>query len=134
MTYRYEDLASITVPDLIDMPAALAEDVKYVFSVTYTDPEAICVEDLSKATAKIIQREGIEIATYPPPLGHEGLRAFIASELATNRGADVSPENIFLSSGAGGACQTIADAFIDPGDVVMMDEFCYHGRLNMFLR
>ena len=134
MTYKYEDLASITVPDLIDMPAALAEDVKYVFSVTYTDPEAICVEDFSKATAKIIKREGIEIATYPPPLGHEGLRAFIASELATNRGADVSPENIFLSSGAGGACQTIADAFIDPGDVVMMDEFCYHGSLNMFLR
>ena len=26
------------------------------------------------------------------------------------------------------------DAFIDPGDVVMMDEFCYHGSLNMFLR
>ena len=134
MAYRYDDLASKSVPDLIDMPEALAEDVKYVFSVTYTDPDAICVEDFAKSTANAIKREGLDIATYPPPQGHEYLRCFIAEELSKNRAAEISPANIFLSSGAGGACQTIIDAFIDSGDVVMLDEFCYHGSLNMFLR
>ena len=26
------------------------------------------------------------------------------------------------------------DAFVDPDDVVIMDEFCYHGSLNMFMK
>ena len=78
MAYRYDDLASKSVPDLIDMPEALAEDVKYVFSVTYTDPDAICVEDFAKSTSNVIKREGLYIATYPPPQGHEYLRNFIA--------------------------------------------------------
>ena len=68
------------------------------------------------------------------PQGHIALREFISSELSAKRGSEISPENIFLTSGAGGACQVFVDSFINPGDVVMMDEFCYHGSLNMFLK
>ena len=134
MNIDFSELSAVpTAPDIV-MPEGLAADVDYVFSVTYTDPDAMEVAEFSKAAAAAIEKEGLTLGTYPPPLGHEGLRQFISRELKLNRGLDVSSENIFLSSGAGGACQTIVDAFIDPGDVVMMDEFCYHGSLNMFLR
>ena len=46
---------------------------------------------------------------------------------------DVPIDNIFLSAGAGGAVGTILDAFIDAGDTVLVEEFCYSGTLGMLL-
>ena len=134
MPYNYQELASSTLPIEIAMPPGLKEEADYIFSVTYTDPDAMALEEFADATARAIKRDGKDLGVYPPPQGHLGLREFISSELSANRGAEVSSENIFLTSGAGGACQVYVDAFINPGDVVMMDEFCYHGSLNMFLK
>ena len=134
MSFSFNEIGARSAPKQIEMPTGLSEDVKHVFSVTYTDPDAMSVEELAKAAEEVIRDEGKSLSTYPPQLGHEGLRDFVASDLEINRGIHVEPDNIFLSSGAGGACQTIVDAFIDPDDVVIMDEFCYHGSLNMFMK
>ena len=134
MPYNYQELASSTLPIEIEMPPGLKEEADYIFSVTYTDPDAMALEEFADATARAIKRDGKDLGVYPPPQGHLGLREFISSELSANRGSEVSSENIFLTSGAGGACQVYVDAFINLGDVVMMDEFCYHGSLNMFLK
>ena len=134
MPYNYQDLASTTLPAEIEMPPGLREDADYIFSVTYTDPDAMALKEFAEAAAIAIERDGKDLGTYPPPQGHSGLREFISSELSANRGSEISPENIFLTSGAGGACQVFVDSFINPGDVVMMEEFCYHGSLNMFLK
>ena len=134
MPYNYQDLASTTLPPEIEMPPGLREDANYVFSVTYTDPDAMALKEFAEAAATAIERDGKDLGTYPPPQGHIALREFISSELSAKRGSEISPENIFLTSGAGGACQVFVDSFINPGDVVMMDEFCYHGSLNMFLK
>ena len=134
MPYNYQELASSTLPVEIEMPPGLKEEADYIFSVTYTDPDAMALEEFADATARAIKRDGKDLGVYPPPQGHLVLREFISSELSANRGSEVSSENIFLTSGAGGACQVYVDAFINPGDVVMMDEFCYHGSLNMFLK
>ena len=134
MPYNYQDLASTTLPPEIEMPPGLREDANYVFSVTYTDPDAMALKEFAEAAATAIERDGKDLGTYPPPQGHIALREFISSELSAKRGSEISPENIFLTSGAGGACQVFVDSFINPGDVVMMDEFCYHGSLNMLLK
>ena len=134
MPYNYQDLASTTLPPEIEMPPGLREDANYVFSVTYTDPDAMALKEFAEAAATAIERDGKDLGTYPPPQGHLALREFISSESSAKRGSEISPENIFLTSGAGGACQVFVDSFINPGDVVMMDEFCYHGSLNMFLK
>ena len=132
--FDFTELEAKNIPDVIDMPKGLMEDCDYVFSVTFTDPNAMDIKALAEATSRIISRDGESLATYPPPLGHEGLRKFIAEELFNNRGISAPVDNIFLASGAGGAVQIMIDAFVDPGDVVLMDEYCYHGSLNMFLR
>lgn len=134
MPYNYQELASSALPLEIEMPPGLKEEADYIFSVTYTDPHAMALKEFADATARAIKRDGKDLGVYPPPQGHLGLREFISSELSANRASEISSENIFLTSGAGGACQVYVDAFINPGDVVMMDEFCYHGSLNMFLR
>ncbi|MDA1347724.1 MAG: PLP-dependent aminotransferase family protein [Chloroflexi bacterium] len=116
------------------MPPELEEDAKYLFSTTFTDPQTIPYEGLSEAVSEAMRRQkGADLALYPPPQGHEALRELIAANLSEKRGVDTTPESIFLSSGAGGAVQTILDAFIDPGDVVLAEEFVYMGTLKQLV-
>ena len=82
MPYNYQDLASTTLPPEIEMPPGLREDANYVFSVTYTDPDAMALKEFAEAAATAIEREGKDLGTYPPPQGHLALREFISSELS----------------------------------------------------
>jgi len=40
---------------------------------------------------------------------------------------------VFISDGAGGAISIILDSFINPGDVLLVEEFTYMGSLRMML-
>ncbi len=130
---NYTELLSKRRPAEVDMPAGLQAEAKYIFSVTNTVPEFIDVEKYSSAVGDVMRREGKDLAGYPPPLGHEKLREFIAEDLRINRGIDTDTESIILSDGAGGFIKIFLDAFIDPGDVVLLEEFSYLGTLRMFL-
>lgn len=129
----YSDLFTRNLPAEVESPPGQAEDTKYIFSVTYTDRDTMPVQGFVDALADIMPREGVELAKYPPPQGHVGLREYIAAALRDNRGMDVPVDNIFLSSGAGGAVGVMLDAFIDEGDTVLVEQFCYSGTLGMLL-
>ena len=130
---NYDKLTSTRLPAPLDTPAGLAADTKYVLSVTYADPDSVPLVGLSEAMAAAMLREGRDLAQYPPPQGHVGMRELIAQRLSEGRQLNADVDSIFLSGGAGGAIQTILDALIDPGDVVLVEEFCYLGTLNALL-
>lgn len=130
---EYENLFSKSLPCPVAMPEGLREDTKYIFSVTYTDPDSTDYETLGKRLQVALAHEGRNMAEYPPPQGHLGMRELIADNLRQNRGAEIKIESIFLSSGAGGAIQSILDVFIDPGDIVLVEEYSYLGTMRMLL-
>jgi 2-aminoadipate transaminase len=130
----YTNLFSRNIPAPMDFPAALMKPARYVFSVTYTDPDTLPAEEMWEEMREAMRREGRDLALYPLPQGHAGLRELIAQNLKRKRGAEVDADSIFLSSGAGGAIQCILDAFIEPGDVVLLEEFSYLGTLFMLLQ
>ena len=129
----YANLFSRHLPAEVEGPPGLADDTKFVFSVTYTDRDTMPVQGFVDALADIMPREGLDLAKYPPPQGHVGLREHIADSLKVNRGVEVPVDNIFLTAGAGGAVGTVLDAFVDAGDTVLVEEFCYSGTLGMLL-
>ena len=129
----YANLFSRGLPAEVEGPPGLGDDTKFVFSVTYTDRDIMPVQGFVDALADIMPREGVDLAKYPPPQGHVGLREYIADSLKTNRGVEVPVDNIFLTAGAGGAVGTVLDAFVDAGDTVLVEEFCYSGTLGMLL-
>ena len=129
----YQRLVSNLLPAPVEMPPGLAADTKYVFSVTYADPHTVPYEGLSDALREAMRREGPDLAKYPPSQGHVGMRELIARDLKEKRGLETSLDSIFLSAGAGGAIHSILDAFIEPGDTVLAEEFTYLGTLRMLL-
>ncbi len=130
---NYDRLLSANLPRPVSIPEGLMAPTKYVFSVTYADRDAFPLDGLASAISSAMAREGLDLTPYPPVQGHVAMREYIARNLARKRALDVDVESIFLSSGAGGAITTILDVFIDPGDIVLVEEFSYLGTLGMLL-
>ena len=130
---NYDNLFSKSLPAPVEMHPSSRVDTKYVFSVTYADPDSLPAEGLSDALRIAMRTQSRDLAKYPPPQGHIGMRELIAENLKEKRGLETSIDSIFLSSGAGGAIEVILDAFIDPGDIVLVEEFTYLGTLSMLL-
>ena len=133
MTVDYEKLFSSHVSAQVDMPAGLMVPTKYVFSVTYADPHVLSAQRLSEAAQLAVGKEGLGLASYPPTQGHVGMRELISQHLRTKRGLNTDVDSVFLAGGAAGAVQSILDALVDPGDVVLVEEFCYLGTIKMLL-
>ena len=61
------------------------------------------------------------------------MRELIAQRLASNRGFNASPDDVFIADGAGGSITILLDSFINPGDPVLVEEFTYMGSLRMMM-
>ncbi len=130
----YASLFANNLPRSVSMPEGSNAQVKYVFSITNAVPEVINATSYLDAIRAGLESGGPNsLAAYPPPNGHNGLRELIAERLATNRGFNASPDDVFISDGAGGAISIILDSFINPGDAVLVEEFTYMGSLRMML-
>ena len=108
-------------------------EARYDFGVAYPDPDSLPLAQLVECLADELQREGRSLAHYPHPLGYPPLREWLASRLAATRGFSVDADAIMLGSGSNEPNFLVAQALIDPGDVVLAEEFTYAGTLG-FLR
>ncbi len=133
MAVNYENLFSTRHSTSVKLHPGLQAVTKYEFSVTNADPESLPAGGFTDALRAAMRTQTRDLAKYPPPQGHFGLRELTARNLEENRGLETGIDSIFLSSGAGGAAQIIFDAFIDPGDIVLVEEFTYPGTLAMLL-
>ena len=130
----YARLFSRNLPRAVATPEGASAQVKYIFSITNAVPEVIDASEYLSAIRAGLDADGAaSLAGYPPPGGHVGLRELIAGRLASNRGFNAAPEDVFIADGAGGAITILLDAFINPGDPVLVEEFTYMGSLRMML-
>ena len=130
----YATLFSKNLPRAVATPPGASASVKYIFSVTNAVPEVVDSENYLSAIRSGLDTDGASsLAGYPPPGGHVGLRELIAERLAANRGYPASPVDVVMTDGAGGAITSLLEAFIDPGDAVLVEEFTYMGSLRMML-
>ncbi len=130
----YAALFSRNLPRAVASPPGASAQTGYIFSVTNAVPEVIDSDEYLTAIRAGLESGGPNsLAAYPPTGGHVGLREFIAERLSANRGFNASPDDVFISDGAGGAITILLDSFINPGDPVLVEEFTYMGSLRMML-
>ena len=130
----YASLFSRNLPRSVSTPEGASAQVKYIFSVTNAVPEVIDADEYLTAIASGLEGGGAaSLAGYPPAGGHVGLRELIARRLASNRGFNASPDDVFIADGAGGSITILLDSFINPGDPVLVEEFTYMGSLRMMM-
>ena len=97
------------------------------------NPETFPHEEIARVAAEAIREVGGDFASYPGELGHEGLRRLMAQRESTREGIEVSPDQIVLTNGSMQAVTLMAEALMEkPGDIILLDELCYMGTIDMY--
>ena len=107
---------------------------KYDFAVAYPDPASLPLEDLADGLRQALREEGRELAVYPHPEGYPPLREYVAEKLRRERGIGVSPDEIVLADGSSQPLHMLIDALVNPGEVVLTEDFVYSGTLGILRR
>ncbi|MEZ5824549.1 MAG: PLP-dependent aminotransferase family protein [Geminicoccaceae bacterium] len=127
---RMEDFFAAGTPQ---PAAAWSGFPRYNFTGGHNAAEMVPVEALAQAASRAILEEGHKLATYnldSGPLGHAGLRQFIAGKLESQRGIAGTAEDVLVTTGSLQALDLVNALFLDPGDVVLMEELTYAGAMS----
>ena len=130
--FSYESLFADDLPDAPPRGAPVRR--KYDFAVAYPAPETLPLDGLAGALADGLRDEGRDLAVYPHPQGYPPLREYVADKLARERDIRVSADEIVLADGSSQPIHMVAEALLDPGDVVLTEEFVYSGTLATLRR
>ena len=124
--FSYKGLFAKSAPK--DPPrAASVERAKYDFAVAYPDPDSLPLEDLGDSLKSALAEEGRGLAVYPHQQGYPPLREYVASKLARDREIRVDADEIVLADGSSQPLHMVGETLLDPGDVVLTEEFVYVG-------
>ncbi len=104
----------------------------YDFAVGNPDPGSFPATELAEATARVLERDGEKLVLYPDQRGHAPLREIGAVRFAKNHGRDMSIDNMALTTGSMQAISLTCQAFLQPGDTIITEEFSYSGSINCF--
>ena len=130
--FSFESLYSKSTPKGKLRPPALRG--KYDFAVAYPDPDSLPIKELIESLTLGLNEEGKSLAIYPHPQGYLPLRKFVAKKVLTDRQIETDYENIILGNGSGEHLYMIAEALLNPNDVVFTEEFVYSGTLSILRR
>ena len=115
-------------------PRGVVRRGKYDFATAYPDPASLPLDDLVDSLKSALQEEGRGLAVYPQPEGYPPLREFVAGKLAKDRDIHVTADDIVLGDGSGQPIHMVCEALVDPGDVVLTEDFVYSGTLSTLRR
>lgn len=85
------------------------------------DDQELPADLLLEAVETVLRRETRFALQYGGTQGAPSLREWLAAQHARRDGLPVGPEHISLTNGAAGALANACDAFVDPGDAVLVE-------------
>ena len=107
---------------------------KYDFAVAYPDPKSMPLDGLVDALREGLAEEGDDLAIYANQSGYAPLRQFVADKVARDRGINIDIDDLIIGDGSGQPIHMICEALLDPGDVVLVENFVYSGTLGQLRR
>lgn len=94
-------------------------------------PELFPVEEMTEVMVQAMKESGRYVMQYAPTEGDPMLRSVLAERLVKDHNP-ATADDILLVNGSQHALDLIAKAFIDPGDVVLVETPTYLGALQAF--
>lgn len=132
--FSYEGLFAKNAPAPRPGGGGAARRGKYDFAVAYPDPASIPFDGLMDGLKEGLEEEGHDLAIYAPPKGYGPLREFIAEKMARDRDIHVDADDIVIGDGSGQPIHMLLEVLVDPGDVLLTDDFVYTGTLSQMRR
>ena len=108
-----------------------AMSTEYNFGSGMPDPRSFPTEGLADAARRALLREGPSLVRYPEARGYAPLREIAAGRFRRNHDTDTGAGDVTLTTGSMQAIILATQAFVRPGDTVVVEEFCYSGTLGV---
>ena len=89
------------------------------------------VEEIKRATDKLLDEAGKDILQYSSSEGYRGLREWIADRYRS-KGIAVHPDNILITSGSQQGMDLLGKTLLNDGDSVIIEEPGYLGAIQAF--
>jgi len=102
------------------------------FSGGFPDPSTFPGEVLSELFAEIVRSGDATALQYSPTRGLPGPRAFMAERLERLEGQRPADDELLITSGGIEALELASKAFLDPGDLAMVEGPTYLGAIMAF--
>ena len=100
-------------------------------SIGLPAPELLPLDTLARQIDALFREVGASVLSHCPTEGHTPLRESLCTWLAT-RGIHAHPAEVLVVSGSQQGLDLAARVFLDPGDLVVVEEPSYIGALQVF--
>ena len=94
------------------------------------DAPTLPVAELRAAFEEVLASEPAEALQYGGWSGFEGLRSAIAERQSRIEGVELGPENFIVTNGSSGGIDLIGKAFLQPGDVAIVEAPSFSGTVR----
>ncbi len=95
-------------------------------------PELFPIEATARAAQSLLAEDGPASLQYDITEGYLPLRQWVCAHLAETVGLRVSPDQILITNGSQQGLDLISKVFLDPGDIVLVENPAYLGALQAF--
>jgi 2-aminoadipate transaminase len=124
---------------MADMPASAVREILKVaerpdilsFAGGLPAPELFPVEAIAEAHAAVLRDAGGKALQYSTTEGFGPLRTWIAEHL-NQRGVPARPDELLITNGSQQGIDLVARVFLDPGDVILVDNPTYLAAIQAF--
>ncbi len=94
--------------------------------------ELFPVDDVSAAQCRVMRDRGAAALQYSVTEGIPELRAWVAQRVRARDGVDVAPDDVIITSGSQQGLDLYGRVFLDPGDLVAIQNPSYLGAIQAF--
>lgn len=102
------------------------------FAGGFPSAELFPVEGISECVASVLRERGADALQYGLSEGVLELRQWVADRLRGKHRIKYGPDDMLIVSGSQQALDLVGKVFIDPGDMIALEEPCYVGAIQAF--
>ena len=117
--------------ETISLPTRLAGFAEFDFRTGLPDAALFPFQEWRRLISRQLRQDN-GFDRYAGPAGHRGAREAIARHIGVSRGLEVAADDITVTSGTQQAIDLVARAFLNPGDIVAVEDPGYAPPRRLF--
>ena len=131
--YQFADrMGQVSASAIREIFKALADPEIISFGGGSPANESFPIDVIKDITDKALTENGPKILQYGITEGWPALRQAYVEHIVKPKGLEASVDNVIVTTGASQGIQLVADVFLNPGDVVLVESPTFLGVFSVF--
>ncbi len=133
MNNRFADRMKTTRKSFIREILKVTQQPEVIsFAGGLPNPGFFPVEEIARASTKVLAKDGRNVLQYSTSEGYLPLREFIAERYLRKSGLKIEPDDILITNGSQQGIDLIGKVFLNKGDRVVIERPGYLGAIQAF--